>query len=657
MEREEQAKPMLREIFIIDDLPPESTAMLQALYSRSPTGVQTHLEKARESNEFMKKYYVGYNHLSIGDCGTTTLFIENISILADKSIQNSPLYNGQETSTRFIDFSTRDYYNPLPNLELSKTILDNWVEFYRTNVDKVVGLLGKKYPYDASTSTEQYTTAIKARAFDIMRGFLPAAMKTQLSWHTTLSNAYKELMKLKEHPLVEVRELAHSMLSELTLKYPNSFSFKPNTDRDNYFKEHSLDINYSDYKPVITTEDKFHFRTTINNTILERNEFGIITKRPKWTMLPRHLDKYGTYTCKFLLDYGSFRDIQRHRNGLCRIPVLNQTYGFNSWYLKELKTLDEGIYNEAITLIENQSRLINSLKVDNDIPDTKVQYYIPLGFNVLTEVVYTLPQMVYVTELRSQVGVHPTLRKQIHKMHNAITNKHPNLKLYTDLSADGFNIARGKAVIKEKVDSNIGLIHEHSPECPTSARDVRHITHKPDFSIFDTSTSDNFNRGGPTSSDEECVNKAIDKVFIPLTISSNSDRSDRGDILRDYLLLLANAAVLNNYNDYLSSKSWLAVNINEIYGLDIKFNVVEKHSDMGECYSKVRLIKIDTIPSIEVDIYKYVLEPDCVHQLAAEVDSRIDDMISEIKIIKNKGFFKKLKYSSIISLRSLFTNK
>ncbi|MCI5138224.1 MAG: hypothetical protein D3922_07370, partial [Candidatus Electrothrix sp. AR1] len=93
----------MMKIFINDEFDPESSAMMQALYSRSSSSVENHIEQVRKtgSSNFMKSYYVGYGHASIGDCGTTTLFIESVSILAAKAIQDNPLYSGQETSTRY----------------------------------------------------------------------------------------------------------------------------------------------------------------------------------------------------------------------------------------------------------------------------------------------------------------------------------------------------------------------------------------------------------------------------------------------------------------------------------------------------------------------------------------------------------------------------
>src|SRR5882672_7702009 len=103
------------DIHIFDEFSPETSAMMQALYSRSAKSVVHHALKAREkgADKFMASYYVGYGHSSIGDCGVTTLYLEDISLLACKAVQDNPLYSGQETSTRYIDFSTQRIHDPI----------------------------------------------------------------------------------------------------------------------------------------------------------------------------------------------------------------------------------------------------------------------------------------------------------------------------------------------------------------------------------------------------------------------------------------------------------------------------------------------------------------------------------------------------------------
>ncbi|MBP9828132.1 hypothetical protein KBC55_03165, partial [Patescibacteria group bacterium] len=79
---------------VLDGFSPEDSAMLQALYSRDPKSVLTHVSKVLESGsgKFMERYYVGYNHKSIGDCGSTTVCVEGISMLAAKALQDWRLY-------------------------------------------------------------------------------------------------------------------------------------------------------------------------------------------------------------------------------------------------------------------------------------------------------------------------------------------------------------------------------------------------------------------------------------------------------------------------------------------------------------------------------------------------------------------------------------
>ena len=109
----------------------EAEAMLQALHSRSTGGLMKHLEILAEKGpeNFMQNFYVGYGHKSIGDCGTTTIFIEGVSMLAAKAIQDNPLYSGQEASTRYIDFSEQPFIDPTQTKK-GKGVQEEQRQFY-----------------------------------------------------------------------------------------------------------------------------------------------------------------------------------------------------------------------------------------------------------------------------------------------------------------------------------------------------------------------------------------------------------------------------------------------------------------------------------------------------------------------------------------------
>ena len=147
---------------------PEAEAMLQALHSRSVGGIREHLKilAERGAEKFMSSFYVGYGHKSIGDCGTPTIFIEGVSMLAAKAIQDWELYSGQEASTRYIDFALQPFLDPC---RLGNIILEKWREFYITSQGPVREHLKKLFPMQDGEKEATYENAIAARSFDILR--------------------------------------------------------------------------------------------------------------------------------------------------------------------------------------------------------------------------------------------------------------------------------------------------------------------------------------------------------------------------------------------------------------------------------------------------------------------------------------------------------
>lgn len=436
------------DVYIYDDLGPEDTAMLQALYSRSSSSVVEHINEVdrRGSSSFMEKYYVGYGHSSIADCGNTTIFIENVSILACKAIQDNPLYSGQESSTRYIDFSNQPIIDPIGDPR-SESIIKRWIDFYESSFHILKDSLKDNNPKKEEESERVWRKAIDARCFDILRGFLPAAVTTQLSWTTSLRQAQEKIMKMRHHPLNEVRSVSarcHDLLRE---EYPSSFDHKRYEQQESYLESTSLRTNYLLPQEIEYSDLPFSYETTVDNKEIERNEIDVISERPRHSELPRYLSQYGRYKCTFELDYGSFRDIQRHRNGLCRIPIIHDDLGFHDWYLDNLTS---DLSREAKELLSLQHNEIESLSRELDISRVKKQYLYPIGMKVPCQIVYGLPEMVYVTELRSDITVHPTLRNIAHMLHKVLRSEHPKLRLYTDLDEDRWNTKRGEQDIKRK---------------------------------------------------------------------------------------------------------------------------------------------------------------------------------------------------------------
>ncbi|MDD3288919.1 MAG: FAD-dependent thymidylate synthase [Alphaproteobacteria bacterium] len=461
---------MTQDVFIVDDKHPEDLAMLQALYSRSPASVVTHLEKLKQtgSGKFMSQYYVGYGHASIGDCGATTAFIEQVSMLVAKAVQDTPLYNGQEASTRYLDFSKQKVIDPY-NHASSAAIQEKWQAIYNSTLSHLIDGLRKQRPFDPQSYKNEkiWDNTLRARAFDIARSLLPLGTTTLLSWSTSLRHARDHLRKLKHHPLPEVREVAQNLFIKLHERYPNSFKAEDmaesNSARDNYSEKLSLQNNFLSPEDAIQrfgiksydmarlkVGELLVCKNTVDLDGLIHFEKDALMSRPAYSPLPWRLESYGRYNFVFLLDFGSFRDIQRHRNAVCQIPLIDGRFGIHPWYKKQFAELmSKKDFASLMRDIEDQFKSIKNLKDIKTSPALN-QYLYPMGTMGMVHVSYSVPETVYVGEIRSAKTVHPSLRPIAQKMLEVLARDIPGIALHGDMGEDDWSPKRGEQTITSK---------------------------------------------------------------------------------------------------------------------------------------------------------------------------------------------------------------
>ncbi|TSC63680.1 MAG: hypothetical protein G01um1014106_442 [Parcubacteria group bacterium Gr01-1014_106] len=434
---------------------PEDEAMLQALHSRSVGGIRVHLKTLADkgSERFMDSFYVGYGHKSIGDCGSVTIFIEVVSMLLAKAIQDWLQYCGQEASTRYIDFSTQEFIDPIKSAR-SREILESWRTFYLAAQEPVRAYLRECFPKKQEEDAKVYEKAINARSFDILRGFLPAGASTNLSWHTNLRQAADHIALLRHHPLIEVQDVAKALESALQEACPSSFGHKRYESTEMYRQEWMREEYYfcgTQHHNVCPENsiDGSHQRVVLTRNSIDQDSLeeyaSRLSKRPAKTELPKQMAECGTMQFQFLIDFGSFRDIQRHRSVIQRMPLLSSKFGMHSWYLE---SLPDGIRREAEKLIRHQLGAIDTLPKDKFVR----QYYFPMGMCVPCRLTGDLPALVYVTELRAQVVVHPTLHEVALEMADELTAQFGSkgLMLHVDREKGRFDVRRGLQDIVRK---------------------------------------------------------------------------------------------------------------------------------------------------------------------------------------------------------------
>lgn len=420
----------------------QDNAMLQALYSRSNSSVIEHLDKLKQSGSgsFMKRYYVGYGHKSIGDCGTTTVFVEGVSMLAAKAFEHTPFYAGQETSSRYIDFSSGEMVYVKPSKVGAHSLALN---FYIEIVPILVEYLKEKLPYTDNVKREVYDNAIKARAFDIARAWLPAGMKTQLSIHMNFRQFADHLIPLSIHPLFEVRDMARTIYETLKEAYPDSFASLQaalQTDTGEWYKTISpYEDNILPYSPQISYQHNIHlcsYRQAMLN----------LSQRPKFAKIPREYDRYMNIDLRYALDFASFRDMQRQRSSVMGMPLLT-THRFSQWYIDELP---EYLKSRAYEIVREYQRAIPYTGLNDD--SINAQYEIPMGFEVGVNQRMPLSSFVYISELRTSTFIHPTLRQLMRQYSSVFKRDNPVIAIHPYTDDDDW-VKRGNQTIIERKDA------------------------------------------------------------------------------------------------------------------------------------------------------------------------------------------------------------
>jgi hypothetical protein len=397
----------------------------------------------------MSKFYLGYGHPSIADCATAVVFVEGVTHVAAKAIQDHALYNGQEMSTRYVECARR----PLLTLgDLEGEVQRALLRIYGVVYAAVAARLEAETPDEGPAAVRR--NAIHAGACDVARGFLPIGSTTQLSWTTTLRQFGERLASLAHHPLDEVRSVTSRIHAEMVRRYPGSFKLQDYPTRAGFYAGCAMPLHYARRAEALAGHDdvgpgEVSVRHRVDRELLAALPRSLWADRPAKTTLPRAVGPVASFSVYAPIDYGSFRDLQRHRGGHCRIPLVEGPLAIHPWYLERLapETLS-AIEADLAIASSGIERLRDALAPGDDEALAALQYVYPLGQVVPARVDYDLCQTVYVVEMRGTRHVHPTLRKVALQMADAVAEVLPELPTHLDdFGIDAFNLARGTQTI------------------------------------------------------------------------------------------------------------------------------------------------------------------------------------------------------------------
>lgn len=462
------------EVGITDHYDPEVQAMLMAMYSRSYAPIAGRLpsneESVQQHKEKLGRFYTGYNHKSIGQLGSTSIYLEGVSQLAAKAIEYHPLFNGQESSTRYIDYSNQPMYVPSCNgdQELSDEIKqwqEKWRAFYIKALPLTIEMIKEQFPFDLQYPGDQteeqfkknqttWNNTIKARAFDICGAFLPAGSVTNVGFFGTFDTLNDHFGEMLHHPCEEMRNIATEVLTKMKEKYPyGTMDIEKLTEQYSYVKPEYF------YPDGWNTKNENHaLEIDVDNLKIVPSYFHDLAKlRKKGQKFDKVTSSRFNLIFKGYLDFRSYRDLHRHRNGVIDMTLLlPMNSKMNAFYRDNIP---ESLFNELLEL-ENEfySFITNQYKKheNNSYILSELQYCVPMGYDVSVTYKCDLNQAMYLFELRTGKTVHNTLRHLMQfwaKVFNSATKD--IFAIHVDWDKDNFTLKRGTQTFLELPENEI----------------------------------------------------------------------------------------------------------------------------------------------------------------------------------------------------------
>jgi thymidylate synthase ThyX len=431
-------------------------------------------EKAKQ---FHEKWVVGYGHASVAEHAMAHLAIEDVSIITSKIIEDNRLASYTEKSTRYVVFDAEKFYKApeldgTPHAELYRGTVSAMMQAYAELTPLCIEEIKKRVPKKETQTAGGYNTACKAKACDILRYILPAATFTNIG--LTINGRALEHMitKMLSHPLREAQEFGAALKREAEttiptlLKYADYNAFIDETNKEMQRLVADL-MNAKDVpllneaKPTQNQATLVHYDLEAENKLVaailyeythtnleavnarvrqmsreekERIIDEYFNRRGKWDEPLRALEQV-YYTFDILVDYGAFRDIQRHRIATQTNQLLTDAHGFET--PPEINEYGYAkIYNE---LVERGSEAYQKMAAEFPY---EAQYVLPLAFRKRVLFTWNLRSLHHFVSLRSAKQGHISYRDIAQQVYHEIARVHPLLAKYIRVDLQEYALAR-----------------------------------------------------------------------------------------------------------------------------------------------------------------------------------------------------------------------
>src|SRR5262245_42534200 len=459
----------LRRLFLDEFLGPGGLEAASAGAAGAPGAGATRAE------QLFERVFVEYGDDSVAQLGGVHLACEGASNILTKVLEWGRLMAYLEQSTRYIPYDDRPdgryrYHVPAelggPLRERYVATLDRAFDVYRAWLPRLRAFFEGKFPRDPAESESVYRMTIRAKALDTLRGMLPAATTSNVGIYGT-GQAYEQLLlRMRAHPLREVRDCADRMLVELRKVIPAFLKRVDVPDRggvwSTYLEQTRRDtrdvasrlvergraatpsgglpdsaddeVTLTDYDPdgevkviaaalyaVSSRPDAELAEIARRMTPDERGAVlaAYVGKRLNRRHRPGRAFERTAYRFDVLGDYGAFRDLQRHRLLTLEWQRLTPRHG----YVVPEAVAEAGAAEEWRSVLAESAELHDAIEAAG-LPEVG-SYTVSMAYRVRFYMAMNAREAMHVIELRTTPQGHPSYRRICQAMHRLIAARHP----------------------------------------------------------------------------------------------------------------------------------------------------------------------------------------------------------------------------------------
>ena len=467
-----------RPVFALVNLPETVKGALFARYSRSSKPLRrlfldefvdqvTEAQAAStvgtaRAERLFQRVFNDFGDDSVAQLGGVHLACEDVSNLLTKVLERGRLMAYLEQSTRYIPYTERRgdawrYFVP-PELDghpLRQAFVDTMnasFEVYSRWIDPMRQWFERRYPKASTDSDAVYRSAIRAKALDTLRGLLPAATQSSVGIYAT-GQAYESLLlRMRAHPLIEVRDTADRMLEELRKVIPAFLLRVDQPDRGGRWShylaetrrrtedlgarlaghaniEPRAEVTLTDFDP--DGETKVVAAALYTATTLPDDELMEVARRmspaERGEVLRTYVGERGnrrhkpgrafertSYRFDILTDYGAFRDLQRHRLLTIDWQPLTSRHG----YIQPEAIVEAGGDGDWRQIMDRSAALCESLAASG--LTAVAPYAVAMAYRIRFVMDMNAREAMHVIELRTSPQGHPAYRRVCQQMHRLI---------------------------------------------------------------------------------------------------------------------------------------------------------------------------------------------------------------------------------------------